>query len=238
MKTLMELVDKCKPFEYSYTKDIEELFLKAEELKQLGFRNASEELLEKVDKNHKLKEISKLGYLMISPKKIKAYLKMKVARYNKEHRNDPKVTSDGFSINFNGGFSPLYLSVDGNCSFVTLDDAVIKAIVDAEQAKNDAKQKEETFDEHTCDYHKTDKNTIGRFMWTETPVKDYKDVPPANILEIMKDHVRKGIYDYFTIASVSHVVDPILLGRVYGCEERFFIPKCQWGDDIQIDDLV
>ena len=34
MKTLMELVDKCKPFEYSYDKDTAELFLKAEELKE------------------------------------------------------------------------------------------------------------------------------------------------------------------------------------------------------------
>ena len=228
-KTLMEMVDKCKPFNYDYGKDTAELFLKAEELRQLGFKEASRELQEKVDMHHRLKEISKGNYLNITERKIKAYLKLKVNKYNKEHQEREKE-------NIDTSLSPSWIFLNDTeyrlSSSVAISGLDVNINGELQWIENkETKQKGETFSENTCDYMKTDKDTIGRFIWTETPVKDYKDIPPASILEIIKDHVKRNIFDYFTIASVSHIVDPILLGRVYGSEERFFIPGCQWGKD-------
>jgi len=91
--------------------------------------------------------------------------------------------------------------------------------------------------EKTCDYDKHDPETIGRFEWKEVPVEEYEGLPPAPVLETFKEHKARKVFDYFTIASVNSVPDPLLLGRIDGDDDnRWFI--AQWGKDVCLDDLI
>jgi len=91
--------------------------------------------------------------------------------------------------------------------------------------------------EKTCDYNKLDPETIGRFEWNEERVEDYDGLPPVEVLETFKEHKARGAFDYFTIASVNSIPDPLLLGRIDGDDDnRWFIDN--WGTDVCLDDLI
>jgi hypothetical protein len=95
----------------------------------------------------------------------------------------------------------------------------------------------ESIYEKTCDYDKYDPETIGRFEWKEERVEDYEGLPPAPVIETFKEHKARKVFDYFTIASVNSVPDPLLLGRIDGDDDnRWFI--AQWGADVCLDDLI
>ncbi len=94
-----------------------------------------------------------------------------------------------------------------------------------------------TFVEKTCDYDLTKEGTIGKFEWTEVPVEEYEGLPPKRVLETFKKHKERKVFDYFTIASVEGIKDPLLLGRLNGeRSKRWFI--AQWGIDVSLDDLI
>lgn len=88
----------------------------------------------------------------------------------------------------------------------------------------------------TNDYHKTEEGTIGKFWWDEKNIDQYTSCPPKEILEKLKIHKERNVFDYFTIATVKHISDPLLLGRISNVQDRFFI--AQWGEDIQLDDII
>ena len=91
--------------------------------------------------------------------------------------------------------------------------------------------------EKTCDYDKYDPKTIGRFEWKEERVEDYEGLPPAPVIKTFKEHKTRKVFDYFTIASVNDIPDPLLLGRINGDDDnRWFI--AQWGKDVCLDDLI
>lgn len=72
-----------------------------------------------------------------------------------------------------------------------------------------------------------------------TAIKDYPNVPPTDTLNALEDAMKVGCFDTFEIASIEwikHVPDPILFGRVTGCDDRFFI--AQWDDDVKIEDIL
>jgi len=72
-----------------------------------------------------------------------------------------------------------------------------------------------------------------------TAIKDYTAVPPTAVLEALEAAIGVGCFDAFEIASIAwvkHVPDPILFGRVQGCEDRFFV--AQWDDDVKIEDIL
>ena len=76
------------------------------------------------------------------------------------------------------------------------------------------------------------------FNWRETPVCNYKGNPPSGILKKIIEENKKGIFDELRIVTVSKEVlakDPLLIGRINGSEQRFFI--AQWGDDVKMEDL-
>lgn len=69
-----------------------------------------------------------------------------------------------------------------------------------------------------------------------TPVADYPQVPPPDVLEAMETAVERKCFDAFEVAYIREVADPILFGRVNGCPDRFFI--AQWDHDVSISDLI
>jgi len=72
-----------------------------------------------------------------------------------------------------------------------------------------------------------------------TSLKDYPSVPPIESLNALEDAIQRGCFDTYEIASiewVKKVPDPILFGRINGCDDRFFI--AQWDDDVKIEDIL
>lgn len=88
----------------------------------------------------------------------------------------------------------------------------------------------------TADYDLHDPDTIGQFLWIETPVKDYKGIPPENVVDLASEHANRNIFDELVVAEVKGIAYPLLLGYIKGDENRYFI--AQWGDDVQLDDLL
>lgn len=84
--------------------------------------------------------------------------------------------------------------------------------------------------------YRNDSKMIGQLQWEETPITNYTGIPPTNVLEKLEVHKAKNIFDYFTIAEVKEIPDPVLLGRITGCDDRFWITS--WGEDIKLDDLI
>lgn len=82
------------------------------------------------------------------------------------------------------------------------------------------------------EYHNYDKLTF-------IPVKSYKQAPPQDVLEKMKEAVEVGCFDRFEIAkieSVNEYRDPIVFGVIEGCDDRFFV--AQWDDDVKIEQIL
>jgi len=186
------------------------------ELKELGFTALAEQAGTKIKKNLKLAEITRLKYTKITVDKIKAFLKRKAEEYNKLHpKKEIKVESSEFRL-----ISTAYAHTNG---IFYMDDM-------------DSVYSIDRFSEQTNDYLSSDKNTIGRFEWIETRIDQVKSLPPKNILRKLSTHKRRKLFDYFTIAKVEGLYDPILFGRIKGSEDRFFI--AQWGEDVSLDDVI
>lgn len=70
-------------------------------------------------------------------------------------------------------------------------------------------------------------------------IKEYPNVPPANVLEDVKKARDLGCFDTFEVADIQTVEvrpDPIIFGRVSGCDNRFFIS--QWDNDVKLEDIL
>lgn len=75
--------------------------------------------------------------------------------------------------------------------------------------------------------------------WKElsfTPLEHYQEAPPVHVLDSLEKAKEKKCFDYFSIAHVVRVKDPILFGYIEGCTDHFFID--QWDDDIRISDIL
>lgn len=72
-----------------------------------------------------------------------------------------------------------------------------------------------------------------------TPIGDYGKVPPDKVLDKLEAAQNTGIFDSFEVAYiewVKEVKDPIIFGRINGCDDRFFIS--QWDDDVKVEDII
>jgi len=75
-------------------------------------------------------------------------------------------------------------------------------------------------------------------------IKNYKDLPPQNVLESMRKAKALNCFDGFDVAKLETVTheatapkpDPIIFGKINGCADIFFID--QWDDDVKIDDIL
>lgn len=82
------------------------------------------------------------------------------------------------------------------------------------------------------EYHNYDKLAFKK-------VSEYKDAPPAEVLTEMKIAKDRGCFDTYEIAKIESVheyKDPLLLGVIHGCDDRFYIAG--WDDDVKIGDIL
>lgn len=66
-------------------------------------------------------------------------------------------------------------------------------------------------------------------------IENYDMVPPDEALDKLEVAQEKKVFDYFEVAYIRNVEDPIIFGRINGCTDRFFI--AQWDDDVSIDQI-
>lgn len=72
-----------------------------------------------------------------------------------------------------------------------------------------------------------------------TPISSYADTPPPEVLAELETAIGRNCFDSYEVAHIVKQVkvpDPLLLGRIDGCPDRFFIT--QWDDDVKIEDIL
>lgn len=80
------------------------------------------------------------------------------------------------------------------------------------------------------------RKTASTMRLSLTPVSEYEGVPPTDVLSKMKEAKDCQIFDSFEIISVKRVPDPILVGKMEGTKDLFYI--AEWDDDVSIDDFI
>lgn len=71
------------------------------------------------------------------------------------------------------------------------------------------------------------------------PLGEYDRLPESHVLDSLEEAQGRKCFDSFEVGKiddVKEVKDPILFGRVAGCEDRFYID--QWDDDVKIEDIL
>ena len=241
METLMKLVGDAECLEETPEPKPNESRIKL--LADLGFNAAKENLSLRFNKKHQLAQIAKYKYLVITPAKIEAFLQNKVDEYNELH-SQPKDKKNTFTTTYanNALFYDSYASLFNAAGFGVVGQQQIESMYNQQLlarglsnvSTNSPKRRAIT--KQTIDYNSSNPDTIGKFCWTETPVENYEGLPPDNVLETFKKHKERKIFDYYTVAEVEHVHDPLLLGRLHNNDNCYFI--AQWGDDVKLDDVI
>ena len=93
-----------------------------------------------------------------------------------------------------------------------------------------------TMEANTVDSRSTAPGTIGKFRWVEVPLSQYAGIPPEPVLARLAEEKVKGIFQEYHVASVENIHDPLLLGIVKGCADRWYLS--QWGNDVSLDDVI
>lgn len=195
------------------------------ELEELGFKKVSGNILSTIERKKKVNNIAKYKYLKITEEMINIYLDNKVKEYNKiqgKPKSSPilcgniqgnELGYDKYLHSFiSETWETIYISPDNKNNKIT---EIVK---------------------QTCDYYSTKKGTIGKFVWKECPIEEYGSVPPKEVLSKLRMHKDRLLFDYFTIASVENIKDPLLFGRIKETKDRYFI--AQWGNDVYLDCLI
>ncbi len=68
-------------------------------------------------------------------------------------------------------------------------------------------------------------------------IKNYRQLPPDDVLEALKKAQQDNCFDDFYIAFVENVKDPILFGTIKDFKNLYFY-IAQWGDDVKIEDIL
>lgn len=262
MDNLLELVGDCTVLKFTDNKEAEKLE-EVIKLRSLGFKKIADDMENELQHKVKLKRISELGYIEITDEAIKKFLKRKAENYNKKHQKDdrvePRITRSNLMDVFNS-MLPRGSALEGHWEIPVIEP--YRELLARQMAQmthsdyhapygltfgqsiaddwygipNSARAKNATFSEKTCDFYSSEEGKIGQYLWTELKIEDYKTIPPKEILERLKEEQNKNVFDYFTIASVEGIKDPVLLGKINNYNGRFFIS--QWGTDVTLDDLV
>lgn len=260
MSDLMELVEQCekamdRPLKDGGAKEAMDLI---ETLDNLGFTIAARKLSGEAAQKIKLYKIGQEKYPIITDAKILAFLDKKVAAYNKEHQrpvvNKIFVGLGGLPTNYGSdsiaGISEVYRNMLRQAQQQTAQTPpgspweleypnLATTVTEASLGYGSDQIARNTsyipgFMRQTIDYRES--TGIGQYVWTESNIKDYAGIPPIGVLERLKETKAKEIFDYFSIATVNEVKDPLLLGRINGHADRYFL--AQWGNDISLDEVI
>lgn len=226
-KDLMELIGECPVYETDVLESKGQEII--EEYRELGFVKATEEAHQKNINISKRQKIYEFEYRVITTEAIRKFLQRKVKLYDKEHKPEPEKKLSFHASALNG--------FDLSALDRMMEAIMLSTISPVVRAGLPPLGEVCSICEKTCDYLKSDPETIGRFEWTEVPVEKYEGLPPVPVIETFKEHKARKVFDYFTIASVNSVHDPLLLGRIEGDgDNRWFIDN--WGTDVSLDDLI
>lgn len=230
-QTLMDLVNDCSPAPKLMLK--EEAAESATRLASLGFTKLARLAHAKIRKS----DIRDQGYPVITDEKIEKFLLNKAEAYNKIH-----LRIGGFIESIQqSGMGQLLSSASMNRLYGDLGVPTPRIQhpgipTPTTFTDYDEMNSAQTFVVATCDMSSREPGTIGMYRWAETKIENYLACPPLDVLESLKAEKAKNLFDYFTIASVNEIHDPLLLGRIYNDNDRYFIR--QWGEDISLDDLI
>jgi len=100
---------------------------------------------------------------------------------------------------------------------------------------------------HKKPFKKSPDEVINRSIYQQTrfdglsliPLKEYGEAPPTEVLESLRTAQSRKVFDAYEVAKVQSyqkVEDPIIFGRINGCEDKFFV--AQWDNDVSIDDIL
>lgn len=65
----------------------------------------------------------------------------------------------------------------------------------------------------------------------------YAKVPPEDVLLKLEEALERKCFDRFDVAHIVEVkVDPLLIGRIDGCHDLFYIAG--WDNDVKIEDIL
>jgi hypothetical protein len=76
-------------------------------------------------------------------------------------------------------------------------------------------------------------------LWTGQKHSKGQGLPPADVITKVAEAKRHGVFDTLEVAYIDTVreyKDPIVFGRIDGCDDAFYI--AEWGDDVSISDLI
>lgn len=227
MDTLMELVKYAELVNCDY-KDSDEDVIKVRRLKELGLTRAAEKHMLEIKQKSALAKLAKLKIVKITKAQIETFLDLKVFNYNNKTK-----TKNKRKLRWTPQTASTWVAdAAGNSAGLQIpQDWITKSINILQEQEH---LRITTISAVTLDYCSNEEGTIGQFCWTETPIALYPNIPPEHALQKIEKH--RTDFDYFTIAEVNSIKDPLLLGRIVGIEDRFFL--AQWGDDVKLDDII
>lgn len=238
MTTLMELVTAGETFTVK-TVDTLKAYTRVDQLEKLGFVRAAKHLKLEVDLRERHARLAEFKYITITKENIESFLRKRADEYNKTRTAVMKKAREVSSLGDYVNSSIQWPSID-------LNNRALRAFRELSGTSNVFSSDTEAFamwveKNSTCmvqtvDYTSSDKRLTGAFTWMEESIDRYPGIPPAAVLDIFEVHKARKIFDYFTVASVKGIPDPLLLGRLKGDDNRYFI--AQWGDDVALDDLI
>lgn len=238
---LMELVNGCGVAKSADTSKVSSAQETAALLESLGFTQAASTLKMRVNPIIKKAEISAQGYIEITPEKIQEFLNRKAKEYDRKRSSawHPSETMDAMRSYFatytttSGSTAQAYEQLR-NVYYGAVADPHPQGLTLGSGAYGVSVATDETFRARTVDYNNG--GEIGQYVWTEVPVESDAGIPPMEVLRKFGEEKLKKVFEFFTVASVNAIKDPLLLGRIHGSGSRYFI--AQWGDDVSLDDVI
>lgn len=227
-KGLMELIETCGLGDAVVVKD-GNVGERIELLLSVGLVKPAKALQDRVRQTEQLRRVHEDRYIKITDEKINAFLKLKVGAYNRRRETEPVIKQH---ITTRLDPSTLIDEIWSNPYQNLLQQYVLGIGINVLGTTT------HSLSIRTCDYSNSGPGLIGKFEWKEQTLEEYEGIPPEPVLLSLAEHKRKNLFDYFVVASVQGVPDPIILGRFHQHSDRYYIPGCQWGEDIQMDDLA
>lgn len=233
MNDLSELLKECEILSVTKRPNYAALD-RARQLAALGFDRLAQEISQKVLRDEKMECIVREKYPVVTPDRINAFLKKVVDCYNekvvKKHGKKSRDHYEDALTTFGDINSTTNTWWDTSTSFST------GTSFNWRQLSGSIPLDSPRFIAMTNDFLTPSEDRVAGFAWKEVPVKDYDALPPDHALAALKCAQAKEIFDEFVIASVNKVKDPLLLGKIAGSEDRYFI--AQWGEDVALDDVI